>query len=109
MRGKGAFVNEATTPGDVPSAEQDGDPLPPSSGRGDPGIPFCGACAREQEAYFAIGELTRETRGQRRNPLAEALKRRRMARAGGTGDGAAETHQKLPASTRPSVSRFTQN
>ncbi len=30
------------------------------------GIPFCGACAREQEAYFAIGELTRETRGQRR-------------------------------------------
>jgi hypothetical protein len=24
------------------------------------GIPFCEACAREQEAYFAIGELTHE-------------------------------------------------
>ena len=23
------------------------------------GIPFCEPCAREQEAYFAIGELTR--------------------------------------------------
>ncbi len=25
------------------------------------GIPFCETCAREQEAYFAIGELTWET------------------------------------------------
>jgi len=24
------------------------------------GIPFCGSCAREQEAYFAIGKLTRQ-------------------------------------------------
>jgi hypothetical protein len=24
------------------------------------GIPFCEACAREQEAYFAIGELATE-------------------------------------------------
>ena len=24
------------------------------------GIPFCERCAREQEAYFAIGELTQE-------------------------------------------------
>ena len=23
------------------------------------GVPFCGSCARKQEAYFAIGELTR--------------------------------------------------
>ena len=23
------------------------------------GVPFCESCAREQEAYFAIGELTR--------------------------------------------------
>jgi hypothetical protein len=27
------------------------------------GIPFCGPCAREQEAYFAIGELTDYPRG----------------------------------------------
>jgi hypothetical protein len=26
------------------------------------GIPFCEPCAREQEAYFAIGELTEEPR-----------------------------------------------
>ena len=26
------------------------------------GIPFCGPCAREQEAYFAIGELTEAPR-----------------------------------------------
>jgi hypothetical protein len=30
------------------------------------GIPFCEACAREQEAYFAIGELTQEIRGPNR-------------------------------------------
>jgi hypothetical protein len=38
------------------------------------GIPFCEACAREQEAYFAIGELTREgTRDLRGEPLSKAL------------------------------------
>jgi hypothetical protein len=37
-------------------------------------IPFCGACAREQEAYFAIGELTREeTQGLRSEPLSKTL------------------------------------
>jgi hypothetical protein len=38
------------------------------------GIPFCEACAREQEAYFAIGELTQEeTRDLRREPLSKSL------------------------------------
>ena len=38
------------------------------------GIPFCGACAREQEAYFAIGELTwEETQGLRSGPLGKTL------------------------------------
>jgi hypothetical protein len=38
------------------------------------GIPFCEACAREQEAYFAIGELTREeTQGLSSEPLSETL------------------------------------
>ena len=27
------------------------------------GVPFCGPCASEQEAYFAVGELTEEPRG----------------------------------------------
>ena len=49
------------------------------------GIPFCEACAREQEAYFAIGELLaeEERQGLRSKPLAEALKRMRRERAGG--------------------------
>ncbi len=37
------------------------------------GVPFCEACAREQEAYFAIGELTQEAQRLRSKPLAEAL------------------------------------
>jgi hypothetical protein len=38
------------------------------------GIPFCETCAREQEAYFAIGELTqRETQGLRSEPLSKTL------------------------------------
>jgi hypothetical protein len=38
------------------------------------GIPFCEACAREQEVYFAIGELTQEeTRDLRSEPLSKLL------------------------------------
>ena len=38
------------------------------------GIHFCEACAREQEAYFAIGELTQEeTRNLRGEPLSKSL------------------------------------
>ena len=43
-------------------------------------IPFCEPCAREQEAYFAIGELTETPeglRGLREGPLAEQLNRMR--------------------------------
>ena len=61
------------------------------------GIAFCGSCAREQEAYFAIGELTQEqTQGLRSKPLAEALERMRRERAGGKGGIAAEMHHGLP-------------
>jgi hypothetical protein len=49
------------------------------------GIPFCEACAREQEAYFAIGELTQEeTQGMRSKALAVTLQRMRRERARGT-------------------------
>ena len=38
------------------------------------GIPFCETCAREQEAYFAIGELTQEEkRDLRGEPLSKSL------------------------------------
>ncbi len=60
------------------------------------GIPFCEACAREQEAYFAIGELTHEeAQGFRSKPLAEALKRMRWERAGSREGIAAKMHHGL--------------
>jgi hypothetical protein len=38
------------------------------------GMLFCERCAHEQEAYFAIGELTQgESHGLRNEPLVEAL------------------------------------
>ena len=48
------------------------------------GVVFCGPCARQQEAYFAIGELTQEEKAQgfRSKSLAEALERMRRERAG---------------------------
>ncbi len=48
------------------------------------GVGFCGPCAREQESYFAIGELVarEEAPGPRGRALAEALKRVRRESAG---------------------------
>ncbi len=60
------------------------------------GIAFCGPCAREQEAYFAIGELTQQTQGLRSKPLAEALEKMRRERAGGKGGIVAEMHHGFP-------------
>ena len=37
------------------------------------GVAFCGPCAREQEAYFAIGELTREAQDLCSEPLSKTL------------------------------------
>jgi hypothetical protein len=57
------------------------------------GVAFCGPCAREQEAYFAIGELVaREELGLLSTSLAKALKRLRRERAVGMEGAAAETH-----------------
>jgi len=57
------------------------------------GVAFCGACASEQEAYFAIGELTdEEARDRRSGPLVEALERIRWERAGSTEGIAGEIH-----------------
>jgi hypothetical protein len=55
------------------------------------GVAFCGPCARQQEAYFAIGELTQQDeRDLRSKPLTEVLERKRQERAGST-DGIAAT------------------
>ena len=45
------------------------------------GVDFCGPCARQQEAYFAIGELTNEeARDLRSKTLAEVPERKRRER-----------------------------
>jgi hypothetical protein len=55
------------------------------------GVAFCGPCAHEQEAYFAIGELTQEdTEGLHSKPLTEVLERKRQERSGSTEGIAAE-------------------
>jgi hypothetical protein len=44
------------------------------------GVAFCGPCARQQEAYFAIGELTHEeARDLHSMTLAEVLERKAEA------------------------------
>jgi len=60
------------------------------------GVAFCGPCAREQETYFAIGELTQdETQRLHSKPLAEAMERMRRERAGNTEGIAAGKHHRL--------------
>jgi hypothetical protein len=56
------------------------------------GVAFCGPCAREQEAYFAIGDLMdeEETHVLPSKPLAEVLERKRQERAGSAEGIAAE-------------------
>jgi hypothetical protein len=53
------------------------------------GVVMCGPCAREQEAYFAIGELTQDKHGVPTKALVEALGRMRRERTGGKEDIAA--------------------
>jgi hypothetical protein len=60
------------------------------------GVAFCGPCARQQEAYFAIGELTHEeARDLHSKPLAEVLEKKRRERAESTDGIAAEMHHGL--------------
>ena len=59
------------------------------------GIAFCEPCAREQEAYFAIGELTQETQSLRSKQLTEVLEGLRRERTGGRDGVAAEMHHEL--------------
>jgi hypothetical protein len=65
------------------------------------GVAFCGPCARQQEAYFAIGELTHEDgRDLRSKPLAEVLERKRRERTGPTNSIAAAMPRGLSAGSR---------
>ena len=66
------------------------------------GVAFCGPCAREQEAFFSIGELTHEeVRDLPSEPLAAALKMLRRERAGVKKTMAAELHHGLAGAREP--------
>jgi hypothetical protein len=55
------------------------------------GVAFCGPCARQQRAYFAIGELThQEARDLHSKTLAEVLERKQRAHTGSKEGIAAE-------------------
>jgi hypothetical protein len=80
---------EATNPAPCQVRNKAGNPCPRQAEVEILGVSFCGPCAREQEAYFAIGELTQEKHGVPTKALAEALGRMRRERKGGKEDIAA--------------------
>ncbi len=60
-RGEAALLTETTTKlGMCQVRSKTDNPCLRSAAMEIWGIPFCERCAREQEAYFAIGELTQE-------------------------------------------------
>jgi hypothetical protein len=72
-------------PGNCQVRSRTGNPCPRIAEVEILGVAFCGPCARQQEGYFAIGELTHEDgRDLRSKTLAEVLERKRQERAGST-------------------------
>ena len=84
-------MSEVTKPGPCQVGSKTESPCPRSAEVEILGVAFCGPCARQQEAYFSIGELTQEDgRDLRSKELAEVLERKRREHAGRT-DGIAAT------------------
>ncbi len=59
------------------------------------GVPFCEPCAREQETYFAIGELTESSRCLGDGALVQALNGMRWERRTGCIDTAETERAKV--------------
>jgi hypothetical protein len=53
-------LTEVTKPGPCQVRSKTESPCPRSAEVEILGVAFCGPCARQQEAYFSIGELTHE-------------------------------------------------
>ena len=87
-------MTEATRPGPCQVRIKTKSPCPRRAEVEILGVAFCGPCARKQEIYFAIGELTQEKKAQgfRSKPLAEALQKTRRERAGSRKGIAAKMH-----------------
>ena len=92
----------ATKPAPCQVRNKTGNPCPRRAEVDILGVAFCGPCAREQEAYFAIGELAdEEAQDLRSKPLAAALKRMRRDRSGVKETMAAELHYGLAGARNP--------
>ncbi len=83
FRRKGALLTEAAVQASCQVRSMTESPCPRRAVVEVRGVAFCGPCAREQEAYFAIGELVAREgeRGLPGKPLAEALGRLRRESA----------------------------
>ncbi len=83
FRRKGALLTEAAVRASCQVRSKTESPCPRRAVVEIRGVAFCGPCAREQEAYFAIGEIVAREgeRGLRGKPLAQALKRLRRESA----------------------------
>jgi hypothetical protein len=70
-------LTEVTTPGSCQVRIYTESPCPRSAEVEILGVGFCRPCARQQEVYFAIGELTHEDgRNLRGKPLADVEARK---------------------------------
>jgi hypothetical protein len=90
-------LTEVTKPGRCQVRSKTESPCPRRAEVEILGVAFCGPCARQQEVYFAIGELTHEEEAQGfgSKALAEVLERMRRERAVSRNGIAAKMHQGL--------------
>ena len=89
-------MTEVTKPGSCQVRIYTQSPCPRSAEVEILGVAFCGPCARQQEVYFAIGELTHEeARDLHSKTLAEVLERKRRGHTGSKEGIAAEMHDGL--------------
>jgi hypothetical protein len=85
------LTEAATKPGSCQVGSKTESPCPRRAEVEILGVAFCGPCARQQEVYFAIGELTHEeARDLHSKTLAEVLERKRRERVGSMDGIAAE-------------------
>ena len=93
------MIEAATKPGPCQVSINAEDPCPRRAEVEILGVAFCGPCARKQEAYFAVGELTHEeAEDLHTKTLAEVLERKRRGHAGSKEDIAAERDVRRPES-----------
>jgi hypothetical protein len=72
------------------------------------GVAFCGPCARKQEAYSTIGELTHEDeRELHSKTLAEVLERKRQRHTGSKESIAAQMHHGPSGACEPQAIALT--